>query len=126
VSWNIEVTDEFTEWYRSLTDGEAEAVDAAVEMLGDMGPALGRPFVDTITMSKSDHLKELRPLGGYLRVLFRFDPRRTAILLVGGDKTNDWRQWYDRNIPVAQSLYDAYIADLIHEGLLDVRREPRR
>lgn len=62
-------------------------------------------------------MKELRPPGGFLRVLFAFDPRRQAILLLGGDKSNDWSGWYERNIPLADDLYDQYLDDLRDEGL---------
>jgi len=51
-------------------------------------------------------------------VLFVFDPRRAAILLLGGDKTDRWREWYDENVPRADDLYDAYLAELRKEGLL--------
>ena len=63
-------------------------------------------------------MKELRPPTGNIRILFAFDPRRTAILLIGGDKTNRWRAWYTRMIPVADDLYDEYLAELTEEGLL--------
>jgi hypothetical protein len=46
-------------------------------------------------------MKELRPAGTSIRILFIFDPRRQAILLLGGDKAGNWKSWYDRNIPVA-------------------------
>lgn len=123
MSWEVEGTDEFADWYSWLSDEEAESVDAAVEKLEELGPTLGRPLVDTIS-DASDHLKELRPLGGNLRILFRFDPRRTAILLVGGDKTNDWEGWYQRTIPLAESLYDDYLTDLMLEGLGGPRSGP--
>ena len=61
-------------------------------------------------------MKELRPRGGQLRVLFAFDPRRTAILLVGGDKTNEWSAWYERAIPEADRLYDEHLAERREEG----------
>jgi hypothetical protein len=55
---------------------------------------------------------------GTTRILFRFDARRTAILLVGGDKHGEWKAWYRTAIPVADNLYDVYIAELQKEGLL--------
>lgn len=61
-------------------------------------------------------MKELRPRGGHLRVLFAFDPRRTAILLVGRDKSGQWAAWYERAIPAADELYDEHLAQLRHEG----------
>jgi hypothetical protein len=56
--------------------------------------------------------------GGALRVLFMFDPRRQVILLVGGDKTGDWSDWYEKAIPLADDLYDRYLAELQDEGLI--------
>lgn len=68
-------------------------------------------------------MKELRAAGS-IRTLFAFDPRRTAILLIGGDKSpNDpgcpnWNRWYDRYTPIADDLYDAHLDELRQEGLL--------
>ena len=61
---------------------------------------------------------ELRPRGGNLRILFAFDPRRMAILLIGGDKTNRWEAWYREFIPIADGLYDEHLDMLRKEGLL--------
>ncbi len=85
--WEVEYTDQFGEWYLSLSDADQERVVAAVEFLGERGPGLGRPHVDSITASRHSNMKELRPRGGQLRVLFAFDPRRIAILLLGGEVT---------------------------------------
>ncbi len=63
-------------------------------------------------------MKELRPRGGNLRVLFAFDPRRAAILLMGGDKTGRWQAWYAEVIPIADDLYDEHLETLRKEGLL--------
>jgi hypothetical protein len=63
-------------------------------------------------------MKELRPRGGNIRILFAFDPLRTAILLIGGDKTGAWNEWYARMIPVADDLYDEHLAELCKEGAL--------
>lgn len=74
---------------------EAQAdVAACVEALQARGPALGRPFVDTLSHSRLSNLEELRVPRGHLRVLFCFDPRRVAILLLGGDKSGRWEAWY--------------------------------
>jgi hypothetical protein len=114
--WEVEGTDEFVSWYDSLTDDESERVDAAVEILMEGGPAEGRPLVDTVRGSRHANMKELRPRGGYLRILFAFDPRRTAILLIGGDKTDRWQAWYDVYIPIADALYDEHLEALRREG----------
>jgi hypothetical protein len=116
--WEVEITDECAEWYRGLTDHEATAVDAAVEKLEELGPALGRPYVDHLETKLLSHLKELRPTAGNIRILFVFDPRRAAILLLGGDKTGRWSEWYRRAIPEAVRLYDIHVDELRKEGLI--------
>lgn len=112
VAWEIELTDEAQVWIESLSDSEFAAMAAAIDRLELHGPSLGRPTVDTISGSRHHNMKELRSHGGNLRMLFAFDPRRTAIVLLGGDKTGDWKGWYDRNIPRADALYDEHLADL--------------
>jgi hypothetical protein len=57
-------------------------------------------------------MKELIPMGGAVRILFAFDPRRAAILLIGGDKTNRWSEWYRTMVPVADRLYDEHLLEL--------------
>jgi hypothetical protein len=118
VEWEIEVTDQFETWYDELELADAKAVVQAIESLERSGPALGRPFVDTIGGSRIANLKELRAKRNDIRILFVFDPRRTAILLIGGSKTNDWHGWYERNIPEAERLYSEYLAEIQKEGLL--------
>ncbi len=89
----------------------ATQVAQAVAALREEGPALGRPLVDRIHGSRIHHLKELRPGSGgrsEIRVLFAFDPARSALLLLGGDKAGNWQRWYRENIPVAEQLYLEY------------------
>jgi hypothetical protein len=117
--WEIEFTDEFEAWWDQLSEDDQERVRAAVEILESAGPALGRPLVDTLTATRLPNLKELRPRGGHLRVLFAFDPRRAAILLLGGDKRGRWAAWYAEAIPIAEQLYDEHIAQLRAEGELN-------
>ncbi|MDQ3540302.1 MAG: type II toxin-antitoxin system RelE/ParE family toxin [Chloroflexota bacterium] len=117
--WEVEFTDQFEEWWDSLLDVQQDAIAAAVEILQDDGPSLGRPLVDTIKGSRHSNMKELRPgTTGNLRVLFAFDPLRHAILLIGGDKTGRWHEWYDEMLPVADDLYDAHLQALRDEGVL--------
>lgn len=115
--WDIEVTDQFKAWYGALEEDDLESVTAAVNRLEEYGPALVRPFVDTIKSSRHANMKELRPMGGNVRILFAFDPRRSAILLLGGDKTNRWSDWYKRMVPMADALYDEHVEGLRREGL---------
>jgi hypothetical protein len=122
MTWEINVTQEFRSWYMSLDEREdgadSERVRAAVEALEFAGPSLCRPWADRIEGSRHHNMKELRPRGGFLRVLFAFDPRRQAILLLGGDKRGDWTEWYERNIPAADDLYDEYLDELRDQGLI--------
>lgn len=61
-------------------------------------------------------MKELRPKASAIRILFALDPRRTAILLIGGDKRGRWEEWYDEMIPVADALYDEHLQEIQAEG----------
>ncbi len=117
--WRVEYTDQFAEWWDSLTHDCQERVAAAVELLEVHGPALGRPLVGTIQASRLANLKELRPRGGHIRVLFAFDPRRTAILLLGGDKSGRWHSWYEMAVPVAERLYHEHLDAITDKGLID-------
>jgi hypothetical protein len=111
VSWDIFFTARAEEWILGLTDADYEAIMAAIELLEEKGPGLGRPAVDRIEGSHDHNMKELRSFGGFLRALFAFDPKRRAILLLGGDKTDDWTRWYERNIPLADDLYDEHLRE---------------
>lgn len=100
------------DWLDSLDDRSVEQVIAAIRVLEERGPNLGRPLVDTVTASRHRNMKELRPGSSgrsELRVLFAFDPARQAILLVAGDKSGNWQRWYKKNIPVADNLLDAHL-----------------
>lgn len=120
--WEVIGTDEFAAWYLDeLTDEQRGAVDARVDLLEATGPTLGRPTVDTIQASKHHNLKELRcSKDGALRILFIFDPLRQAVLLLGGDKSEDeeWNDWYLTAVPRADALYDEYLNELRDEGLI--------
>jgi len=78
------------------------------------GPAEGRPLVDTVTASRVANMKELRPPSAgrsEVRILFAFDPWRSAVLLIAGDKSGRWKQWYQAAIPQAEQLYEDYLAE---------------
>jgi len=114
--WEVKYTDQFEAWWHTLPEQEQEALTAAVPALEDRGPALGRPFVAVIQASPHANRKELRHRGGHIRVIFAFDPRRTAILLIGGDKTGQWESWFEEIIPIADALYDEHLAAIKEEG----------
>ncbi|MGH9228426.1 MAG: type II toxin-antitoxin system RelE/ParE family toxin [Acidimicrobiales bacterium] len=110
--WEVLYTDEFGAWFETLTEDQQDAVIARVDLLGAEGPALGRPTVDTIVGSRHPNMKELRvSKGGAIRILFAFDPRRQAVLLIGGDKAGQWQAWYEKAIPLADDLFDEYLRE---------------
>ena len=117
VAWSVKVTEEYAAWFTALIKEElasAVQVAQAVAALREEGPALGRPLVDRIQGSKVHHLKELRPGSAgrsEIRVLFAFDPTRSALLLLGGDKAGNWQRWYRQNIPIAEQLYVEYTTE---------------
>lgn len=109
--WAVEFHPLCGEWADRLDQADAEALLAAIRVLRDVGPGLGRPLVDTVLASRHKNMKELRPGSTgrtEVRVLFAFDRTRRAILLLGGDKSGDWRGWYVRNIPIADDRFDEH------------------
>ena len=114
MAWSVKVTEEYPAWFSALIkDDLASAVQVAraVAAPREERPALGRPLVDRIQSGRLHHLKELRPgsaARSEIRVLFAFDPTRSALLLLGGDKAGNWKRWYTDNIPIAEQLYLDY------------------
>jgi hypothetical protein len=111
VSWNIVLTPDAERWFMDLDQRDANRIAAAIDVLQEHGPGLGRPVVDSVKGSRHHNMKELRSRGGHLRALFAFDPSRTAVVLMGGDKTNDWTGWYRHNVPGADRLYDQHLKE---------------
>jgi hypothetical protein len=120
MEWEIEVTDEFTAWWKDLTDDERESVRASVTLLEELGPNLPFPHSSGIKSSKHGRMRELRVQheGRPYRVLYAFDPRRVGILLIGGDKSGD-KQFYEQFVPIADKLYDDHLTQLRNEGAID-------
>ena len=119
VTWDVEFTDEFFVWWSGLAEGAQDAVDAKVQLLERRGPSLGFPHSSSVVTSRHAHLRELRVQyrGRPYRVMYAFDPRRTAILLLGGDKTGNDR-FYDVIVRRADALYDVHLRELREEGLI--------
>ena len=117
--WEVEFTDEFDQWWNGLDEALQDTIDRSVGILRSVGPSLGRPHADAIQGSRHANMKELRVQhsGEPYRIFFAFDPRRTAILLVGGCKAGD-KRFYDRMVPLADDLYEAYLKELRDEGLI--------
>lgn len=111
--WSVDFHEACEAWAIGLPQADREALLAAINVLRDQGPTLGRPLVDTVVSSRHSNMKELRPGSTgrtEIRVLFAFDRQRKAILLVGGDKSDDWKGWYRRNIPIADDRFDEHLA----------------
>jgi hypothetical protein len=119
MAWSVEHTDEFADWYQGLSETQQDDMTAVALLLIEQGPRLPFPYSSGINGSRHTHMRELRVQSGGrpLRVFYAFDPRRTAILLIGGDKTGDDR-FYERMVPIADTLYDTYLSELKKEGLI--------
>lgn len=119
MTWNVEYTNEFGDWWDTLAEDMQDTISAVVNLLAEKGTALAFPYSSGISDSRHSHMRELRiqHRGKPVRVFYAFDPRRSAILLIGGDKTGNDR-FYSEYIPIADRLYDEYIEELRKEGLL--------
>ncbi len=113
MTWEVEVSDEFREWYDSLSEDEWESVNAAVDVLAAYGPDLGRPYVDSLRGSRFPNMKELRVQhrGRPYRIIFAFDPGRKAYLILGGDKTGHSR-WYTDALRRAELIYATHLKEI--------------
>lgn len=110
--WSV-ITEYVEPWLDSLDDDTFQQVLAAIELLRQEGPQLGRPFVDSVRASQLHNLKELRTEStgrSEIRILFIFDSKRKAVLLVGGDKSQEWSKWYRRSIDQAKKIYSQHVA----------------
>ncbi|MHB1559435.1 MAG: type II toxin-antitoxin system RelE/ParE family toxin [Isosphaeraceae bacterium] len=123
--WEVILDDDFADWLRGLDAGPRQEILAGSDQLSRFGPNLGRPRVDTLKGSVYPNLKELRVqyAGEPWRILFAFDPRRRAILLVGGNKVGDEKGWYRENIPIAEHRYARHLDKL---GRDESRPKPKR
>jgi hypothetical protein len=113
MAWDVEFTGQFKTWWDSLSEDEQIEISAKVELLQERGPTLPRPHADVISSSRHANMKELRGKveERHLRVLYAFDPHRTALLLLGGDKTGD-PNWYAKFVPIADDLFDQHLRQL--------------
>lgn len=116
---NVEYTDEFGSWWNTLSEDEQEDIAAIVSILEEKATQLPFPFSTGVEGSNHSHMRELRvqSKSNPLRILYAFDPRRTAILLIGGNKRGD-KRWYKTYVPIADKLYANHLAELKKEGLL--------
>ncbi len=115
--WEVEYTDESGAWWAGLSETQQDRIAVTVRLLTERGPSLPFPFSSAVRGSRHAHMRELRvqSRGNPLRIFYAFDPRRTAILLIGGDKTGNDR-FYQEHVPWADELYDTRLKHLEAEG----------
>jgi hypothetical protein len=113
MAWEVEFSDEFGHWWNGLNAAEQKSIDFTVRLLQEVGPTLKMPHSSAVQTSRFPHMRELRIQheGHPYRVLYAFDPRRAAILLIGGDKTGNNR-WYEKYIPLADAIYEQHLREL--------------
>ena len=116
--WKVVETDEYQEWFETLDVAAKEDIRGKVQVLGTIGPSLGRPQVDTLKGSRFANMKELRvkSKGRPFRILFAFDLKRRAVLLVGGNKAGGGgKDFYAVMIPLADRLFADYLEAMKNE-----------
>jgi len=116
VAWGVEFTTEFEAWWSTLDAGEQDAVARGVRLLEECGPTLSFPYSSGVERSVYGRMRELRVQHGGrpYRVLYAFDPRSVALLLIGGDKTGQDR-WYEQYVPIADRIYKDHLNELKKE-----------
>ena len=117
MAWDIERTDEYLEWWQELSESQRRSIRRIIDLLTERGPGLGYPHSSQVFSSRHSRMRELRvqSRGRPLRIFYAFDPRRAAVLLIGGDKTGNDR-FYDEFIPIADRIYDEHLDQLYEEG----------
>ena len=117
MAWEVEYTDEFGQWWERLTEQEQGDVAAYVGELERRGPMLPFPYSSGVKGSKHGEMRELRVQSGGrpIRIFYAFDPRRMAMLLIGGKKAGV-KRFYEQFIPIADRLYDEHLAELREES----------
>lgn len=117
MAWDVEYTNQLENWWYTLDEQAQDSIDMVVGLLEEKGPSLPYPYSSAISTSRHPHMRELRVQhkGLPYRILYAFDPRRTAILLIGGNKTGNDR-WYVDYVPIADRLYDEHLDELDEEG----------
>ncbi len=112
--WDVITTDKFDEWFDSMDDNDRANIIAGMLLLEAKGPALSRPYADTVDGSRFSNMKELRvqSKGKPVRVFFAFDPKRKAILLCAGNKSKNEKRFYKVMIPIADKEYQIHLNNL--------------
>lgn len=117
MAYTVNASKEFGEWFGVQDKALRRVVGAYIGLLEEQGPQLRRPYADTLEGSKISNLKELRiqHRGEPYRILYAFDPKRQALLLIGGNKAGD-KRWYKRMMPLAETIFERHLETLAEEG----------
>ena len=117
MTWEVEYTDEFETWWHQLDSTKLESVAVSIQLLEARGPTLPFPYSSAVVTSRYSHMRELRiqHKGIPIRVIYAFDPRRVAILLIGGNKKGN-KRWYKKFVRLADKLYAKHLAGLKQKG----------
>ena len=112
--WTINTTTTFDTWLLELCDTDRECIYALLIVLRQQGPALSRPYADTLNGSRYRNMKELRiqSKGKPIRVFYAFDPHRSGIVLCGKHKTGTDKRFYAEMLPLAEREYGVYLSNL--------------
>ncbi len=113
MAWRVVLVDEFDAEFEKLPSEVQDSLLAHAKLLGEFGPGLGRPYVDTLKGSSYANMKELRfnAEDGVWRVAFAFDPARNAALLLAGSKSGvSERRFYRQLIAKADKRYAAHLS----------------
>ena len=113
VAWDVQFGPMFEAWLEEQDEAAQDDIAVSLILLREHGPLLARPHADTLTGSQYPNMKELRVQsnGRPIRIFFAFDPTRSAIVLVAGDKTNE-KRFYKEMVLIADRLYAEHLAKL--------------
>ena len=108
--YTVVYPEEFAGWLDAQEKSLRLRALAYLELLKEQGPTLGRPYADTRKGSELTNLKELRVQhkAEPIRILYAFDPKQQAVVILGGSKQAD-KRWYDTNIPIAEKLFAEHL-----------------
>ena len=126
MAWRVDFTPQAEQWFRELTPADRNRMGRRIENLRQVGPALGRPDVDSVKDSRHHNMKELRLSRSPVRALFAFGPDRRAIILVGGSKAGKEKHWYRSQLHVADRLFTDHLNTFRRESACRATRAGTR
>jgi hypothetical protein len=129
VTWTVGLHDDFAPEYDELPEVVQDELLAVMGLLEKFGPQLSRPHADTLKGSRHANMKELRfdAADGVWRFLFAFDPKRTAIIFCGGDKSGGSEKlFYRQIIAKADARFDTRLARIEAEKKTQKHKQKKK